>query len=277
MDIKYFLNNDLDFIKSKLNLETLQKKNNAQQNILHILLFYPFSRSLNKVKYIFDFVKANKPDLFLEKDIHGNTILHFVLYKRYKRYTSVIKYVFDFTKEYPNLFLEKNNKGNTILFIFLIHNDNQKLHYVLDFFKKEYPSLFLEKNNSGLTILHAICKNKKLETIKYIFEYIIRICPTLFIERSNDGISFMNVFLSHKIVTKETMKYALQFVKINFPSLLLIGINNHIGVSRNSIKNLKFFFESVINYCPEKIKDKNLKFLKIKSHLVLPLTFQIQN
>jgi len=151
------------------------------------------------------------------------------------------------------LIIEKDSNKRTILHhLFWSKKNLEIVKYVLNFCKDFYPSLFLERDDTGCTILpYLMFGNNKTKTIKYVLNFCKDFCPSLFLEKDNQKCNFLPYISPYSCISViNKIIYIHTYIENNFPE-----------VSRFTI-----------------ITQKTSDILcERRNHLILPLTFQIQN
>jgi len=171
--------------------------------------------------------------------------------------------------------------GENLLIFHCFFIDNKKIEvieYLLTYVKEKAFYLLYDNSFWNNSILHCVLRNKSnFKVLKYTFNFVKNNCPSLFLQKNYGGYTFFYDLILFKR-NRKSIKYILKFTSINFPDLLLIKINNTTIVEfmlydcGNVIEDIIPFF--TLN-CPEILTDKTCEMQN--SHLILPLTFQIQN
>jgi len=197
---------------------------------------------MNSRKFVEFLIQRDKTYL-LERDENISKILDMfsekIKYEDLKTFKCILTLI---QKNYPQTLVEKTNKC-TILHLFSKNfydeEDLEKFKCILSLIQNNYPQMLVEKDDLGLTFLHIILsRDMKLNTIKYIFNFVKNVCPDLFLEKDNYGRTTNEVF-SQKPNCIPPIIYVMAFFKNNCPEIYYDTYN--------------------------------------KEHLILPLTFQIQN
>jgi len=216
VDLKLFLDQSLSVIKEKLNKEIIDIRDQHGCNILHELVFNGYD--IEKVKYVFDFIKTFNPSLLSEKSLCGNTFIHELFSCNNKLE------VFDFIltnmlEIYPDILLEKTYCNDTILHkLFLHEKPFDVIKFVFDILGSDskYQKIFFEREFHGKTFFIDLSLNfNDPKIIEFILMQTKNICPKFFNDFGLDTMITLIKFCK----TKEVVDFTLFFFSDFYPEI----------------------------------------------------------
>jgi len=192
------------------------------------------------------FVKKLITEDFLKIKVFSSNISVFVLFFKYNNSVKLIQDLLNYVKNNCFDLLSKENYHN--IFYYISRRKNLKIvKYTLNFIKNNNPKMFFLKNRIGeFDFINNISDCRTLKVKKYYLNFTKNNFPDLFLEKDDYG-GFITYY-DYDNKNECTCEFSFNFIKNNFPEIL----------SDN------YFIDH------DDVFPKN-------NHIILPLTFQIQN